>query len=86
MKTYEGKPSALMSCQCQAHRFRTLILRGADLSTLAAVKRVLLYGLHVLQVIDADAAASAAAAAAAAAASAAAAAFPFAHTRHSACI
>ncbi len=35
----------------QPQSFRTLILRGGDLHTLAVVKRVLRYGLHALQVI-----------------------------------
>ena len=38
-----------MWCQGPSHCFRTLILRGADLATLAVVKRVLRHSLHVLQ-------------------------------------
>ena len=59
-------------CVCFTHRFlgqpqsfRTLILRGSDLHTLAVVKRVLRYGLHALQVIYSIVAVVAAAAAAA---------------------
>jgi hypothetical protein len=61
VKSYEGKASALMCCQGRPHSFRTLIIRGADLVTLAVVKQVLRYGLHALQVIAVAAAVAVAA-------------------------
>ena len=63
MQHYENHKSALMFCQGNPHSFKTLILRGADLATLAVLKNVLRYSLHVLQVRFAAAAAAAAAAA-----------------------
>ena len=55
---YENHKSALMFCQGDPHSFKTLILRGADLATLAVLKHVLRYSLHVLQVRFAAAAAA----------------------------
>jgi hypothetical protein len=68
-----------MFCKGLPHSFRTLIIRGSDLATLAVLKRVLSYGLHVLQV------AAHAAAFAAADNAGAGAVVPFTDTYRSAC-